>query len=127
MSTLTSNQELAKLFIRDEGVRHVNTQAMIRAFAQWLDERRAAETEVARPQLEWEVTYDVVAYNESWGGYGDNASKAGFQSAEEAIAYAKPLGEHLNATVWQRTKPQSVTQPPSIKIWPAEKATGNQS
>lgn len=92
------------------------------AWERW-NKRPAAETEVARPQLEWEVTYGVVAYNESWGGYGDNASKEGFQSAEEAIAYAKPLGAHLDATVWQRTKPKSVAQPPSIKIWPAEKAS----
>lgn len=63
------------------------------------------------------ITYDVVAYNESWGGYGDNASKDGFMSPDEAIAYAKSCGTHLNATAWERTKPSPVAWK-SVQIYP---------
>ena len=64
-----------------------------------------------------QITYDVVAYNESWGGYGEDASKRGFKKAETAINYAKGLGKHLDATVWKRITPKPVEQS-SVKIWP---------
>lgn len=49
--------------------------------------------------------YHVVAYNESWGGYGDNASRD-FNSQEEAIEYARKLPSHLirDASIWKETK-----------------------
>ncbi len=38
--------------------------------------------------------WHVIAYNESWGGYGDNAS-SDFDNEADAIAYAKGVAEHL--------------------------------
>lgn len=64
-------------------------------------------------------TYDVVAYNESWGGYGDNASREGFKTAEEAITYAKSCAAHLNAMAFKRTIPIPVERV-SVQIYPPE-------
>lgn len=67
-----------------------------------------------------EITFDVVAYNSSWAGYGDNQSKEGFESAESAIKYAKSRDAHLSATAWQRTKPKHV-ETISTLLYSAEK------
>lgn len=66
--------------------------------------------EAANKNLDGKVSYDVVAYDESWGGYGDNASKEGFTSEEEALAYVKGLREHLlkNAAIWKRIYPVEI-------------------
>lgn len=48
------------------------------------------------------IQYNVIAYNESFGGYGDNASH-GFTDEQEAIKYAKSLDQELyNPKVWKR-------------------------
>ncbi len=51
------------------------------------------------------VTYHVVAYSESWGGDGDNASRE-FAKEKDAIEYARKLPPHLiqDATIWKETK-----------------------
>lgn len=56
-------------------------------------------------KLTTSVIYHVVAYNESWGGYGDNASRD-FSSQEEAVEYARKLPPHLiqDASIWKETK-----------------------
>lgn len=65
-------------------------------------------------ELSTVITYHVVAYNESWGGYGDNASRD-FTSEEDAVAYARKLPPHLirEASVWKETK---VSGRESVKI-----------
>lgn len=56
-------------------------------------------------ELTTKITYHVVAYNESWGGYGDNASRD-FTNEEEAVEYARKLPSHLirDASIWKETK-----------------------
>lgn len=97
-----------------------NAQVVILKLA---DLMRQDETEAKQPTANSVITYDVVAYNASWGGYGDNASKDGFTSADEAITYAKSCGSHLDAEVWQHTKPKYVEPQPSIKIWSAKESS----
>lgn len=65
-------------------------------------------------ELTTKITYHVVAYNESWGGYGDNASRD-FTSQEEAVEYARKLPPHLirDASIWKETK---VSGRESVKI-----------
>jgi hypothetical protein len=55
-------------------------------------------------ELTTKITYHVVAYNESWGGYGDNASRD-FTNEEEAVEYARKLPLHLirDASIWRET------------------------
>lgn len=65
-------------------------------------------------ELTTKITYHVVAYNESWGGYGDNASRD-FTNEEEAVEYARKLPPHLiqDASIWKRTE---VSGRESVKI-----------
>jgi hypothetical protein len=67
--------------------------------------RSDEENEEAMTELTTKITYHVVAYNESWGGYGDNASRD-FTSQEEAVEYARKLPPHLieGASIWKETK-----------------------
>ena len=49
MDNITSNQDLALEFIREDGIRNNNLQAVVRAFARWLDGRHTVET----PAKQW--------------------------------------------------------------------------
>ena len=71
------------------------------------------------PPLEWEVTYRVVAYD--CGGYGQNDSRDGFESAEKAIEYARSLRPPTrdNAIVMRDTKPKH-GQVDSVEVWSAK-------
>jgi hypothetical protein len=65
-------------------------------------------------ELTTKIIYHVVAYNESWGGYGDNASRD-FINEEEAVEYARKLPSHLiqDASIWKET---TVSGRESVKI-----------
>lgn len=91
------------------------------AWKAW-EARSAVETDAEQSLVNSVITYDVVAYNESWGSYGENSSRDGFRSPDEAISYAKSLPSYLNATVWQRTKPNPVAIT-SIKLYPTVEPT----
>ena len=59
------------------------------------------------------VRFDVVAYDESVGGYGDNRSRE-FTDGDEAVAYAKSLSANFGAQVFKRI----TMDPISLKIYP---------
>lgn len=46
--------------------------------------------QVSRDGISLHISYHVVAYDESWAGWGDNASR-NFETEEEAVAYARKL------------------------------------
>jgi len=54
------------------------------------------------------ITYNVVAYDASWGGYGDDRSKDGFIGPAEAVAYAKSLPASYGATAWKKVVMQPI-------------------
>lgn len=62
-------------------------------------------TESSKIELTTKITYHVVAYNASWGGYGDNHS-CDFTNEEEAVEYARKLPSHLirDASIWKETQ-----------------------
>lgn len=58
------------------------------------------------------VRWSVVAYNESWGGYGDNQSRD-FDNEADAIQYARTRPEHLHpVSIWKTI----TMQPISIEV-----------
>lgn len=70
------------------------------------------------PALEWETTYNVIAYD--CGGYGQNDFRDGFESLEKAIAYAQALAPPTRdaAAIYKETKPKYVA-PRLEQVWSA--------
>lgn len=73
-----------------------------------------------------EITYNVVAYDSGWNGYGINKSREGFKSEAEALAYVQKLDDHLrqSAVIMKQEKP---VVPPThnARVWPKqEKVAG---
>lgn len=73
-----------------------------------------------------DITYNVVAYDSGWNGYGINESREGFQSETEALGYVQTLNNHLRqrAVIMKQEKP---VVPPTrnTQVWPKqEKAAG---
>lgn len=56
------------------------------------------------------VRYCVTAYNASYGGYGEDASRD-FGSEEEAVSYARSLPSYLSPSVHKRITMDPITVP----------------
>jgi hypothetical protein len=62
------------------------------------------------------TTYHVIAYDESWGGYGDNRSKD-FDNEADAVAYARqvrdgqyPSGPRFDPKIVKKTTTEPVVE-----------------
>lgn len=65
----------------------------------------------------------VTAYDAAYAGYGDNRSREGFATEEEAIAYAKSCPPSYGARAWKRTTVE--VEPQSETLWSADNGTGD--